>query len=108
MVARWLTVAFVVCLTIFAATLLLTHNAQFLPAVPLFAAVLGAYSGTNRLIKRRLVRRYGSIEAALADERLGLPVTHLLPDHAPAPDGHDEPCPHDLPRGHPGRFPRKR
>jgi hypothetical protein len=102
-VARWLTAAFVVCLAIFAATLLLTHNAQFLPAVPLFAAVVGGYAGVNRLITRRLVRRYGSIEAALADERLGLPVTHLLPDHAPVRDDGDELSPHDLPRGHPGR-----
>lgn len=94
-------------LAMFAATLVLTHNAQFLPAIPMFAAALGAYSGANRLIRRRLIRRYGSIEAALADERLSLPVTHLLPDHAPAPEGHDEPCPHDLPLGHPGRSVRK-
>ena len=106
--ARWFTAAFVGGLAIFAATLVLTDNPQFLPAVPLFAVVVGAYAGTNRLITRRLVRRYGSIEAALADERLALPVTHLLPDHAPPPDGHDVPCPHDLPRGHPGRSVRKR
>jgi hypothetical protein len=106
-VARWFTAAFVVGLVIFAATLLLTHNAVFLPAVPLFAVVLGAYAGVNRLVVRRLVRRYGSIEAALADERLSVPITHLLPDHSPPPDGHDEPCPHDLPRGHPGRSVRK-
>lgn len=106
--ARWLTGAFVVCMVVFSATLLLTHNALFLPAVPLFALVLGAYAGANRLIVRRLVRRYGSIEAALADERLGLPVTHLLPDHSPAPEGHDEPCAHDLPLGHPGRLDRNR
>jgi hypothetical protein len=106
-VARWLTAAFVVGLIIFSATLLLTRNAQFLPAVPLFAVALGSYSGTNRLIRRGLVRRYGSIEEAMADERLTLPVTHLLPDHSPPPEGHDEPCPHDLPLGHPGRRARK-
>jgi hypothetical protein len=96
-----------VFVVIFAATVTITGNPQFMWPALVLVALLAAYTAVNRALTRRIVRRDGSLEDAMSDNTDPIPSAHLIPDEATAagdtPEAHDEISPHDLPVDHPGR-----
>jgi hypothetical protein len=96
-----------VFVVIYAATVTVTGNPQFVWPVLVLVALLGGYAAFNLLLTRRKVRRDGSLEDAMSDNTDPIPSAHLIPDDATAlgdtPEAHDEISPHDLPPDHPGR-----
>jgi hypothetical protein len=105
--AKWMMGVVAVFLVVYAATVTITGNPQFLWPVLVLVLLLGAYAAVNRALTRRIVRRDGSLEDAMSDNTDPIPSAHLIPDDDTAagdtPEAHDEISPHDLPVDHPGR-----
>src|SRR4051795_11295256 len=105
--ARWMTGVVLVFIVVYAATVLLTGQAELLIPVLILAALLALYAVVNLVLTRRKVGRDGSLEAAMADNEDPVPSAHIIPDDTTAvgdtPEAHDEISPHDLPVDHPGR-----
>jgi hypothetical protein len=94
-------------LVVYAATVIVTGNPEFLVPAVVLALLLGGYALVNRALTRRVVQRDGSLEEAMSDNTDAVPSTHLIPDDETAagdtPEAHDEINPHDLPIDHPAR-----
>jgi hypothetical protein len=105
--ARWMVGTVAAFVVIFAATVTITGNPQFIWPALVLVALLAAYTAVNRALTYRIVRRDGSLEQAMSDNTDPIPSAHLVPDDATAagdtPEAHDEISPHDLPVDHPGR-----
>ena len=105
--ARWMIATVAVFLLVYSATVIATGAPEYILPVALLAVILLAWGVLNWALTRRIVRRDGSLEAAMSDDEDPVPSAHLIPDEVPAagdtPEAHDEISPHDLPVDHPGR-----
>ena len=106
-VAKWQLGVLVGFFVVYAVTVLATGQAELLIPVVVLAALVLGYALLNRALAQRVIKRDGSMDAALSDHEDAVPGAHLIPDGetplGDTPEAHDEIIPEDLPKSHPGR-----